>query len=390
MKGPEAGLNPDSSWAARVGGHPVNSIRLFLCGDVMTGRGIDQILARPSEPRIHEGYLQNALDYVKLAERASGPIPRAVAPSYIWGDTLAELERFRPDRRIINLETAVTRSGDWLPKGINYRMNPANVACLTAASIDCCVLANNHVLDWGERGLIETLDTLAGAGLRTAGAGASRFAAEAPAVLEVPGRGRVLVYAVCADTSGVPSDWAATARAPGVALVPNLSQHTAGQLAERIQASRQPGDLVVLSMHWGGNWGYTVAPDESRFAHALIDARAVDVFHGHSSHHPKAIEIYRDRLILYGCGDFINDYEGIGGHASYRPQLCLMYFVSLDAADGTVHQLALAPMRVRRFRLQRAAEEEARWLQHTLDRESRAFGTRVEAASAGELRATSS
>ena len=190
----------------------MNSIRVFLCGDVMTGRGIDQILARPSEPRIHEGYLQNALDYVKLAERASGPIPRAVAPSYIWGDTLAELERFRPDRRIINLETAVTRSGDWLPKGINYRMNPANVACLTAAGIDCCVLANNHVLDWADRGLIETLDTLAGAGLRTAGAGASRSAAEAPAALEVPGRGRVLVYAVCADTSGVPSDWTATAR----------------------------------------------------------------------------------------------------------------------------------------------------------------------------------
>ena len=117
----------------------MNSIKLFLCGDVMTGRGIDQILASPSEPQMHESYMESALDYVMLAEHASGPIPRAVAPSYIWGDALAEFERFRPDRRIINLETAVTRSGDWLPKGINYRMNPANVACLTAASIDCCV-----------------------------------------------------------------------------------------------------------------------------------------------------------------------------------------------------------------------------------------------------------
>jgi poly-gamma-glutamate synthesis protein (capsule biosynthesis protein) len=278
----------------------VSSIRLFLCGDVMTGRGIDQILACPSDPRIHESYLESALSYVKLAERASGPIPRAVEPSYIWGDALAELERFRPDRRIINLETAVTRSGDWVPKGINYRMSPANVACLAAAGIDCCVLANNHVLDWGDRGLIETLETLANAGLRTAGAGVSQAAAEAPAVLEVPGRGRVLVYAICADTSGVPADWAATTRAPGVALIPDLSPHTASRLAERIQAGRQPGDLVVLSMHWGENWGYTVAPDESRFARALIGARAVDVFYGHSSHHPKAIEIYRDRLILYG------------------------------------------------------------------------------------------
>ena len=67
-----------------------------------------------------------------------------------------------------------------------------------------------------------------------------------------------------------------------------------------------------------------------------------------------------------------------------------MYFVSLDAADGTVRQLALVPMRMRRFRLQFATEAEAEWLRDTLDRESRAFGTRVEAASAGELRATSS
>ena len=130
--------------------------------------------------------------------------------------------------------------------------------------------------------------------------------------------------------------------------------------------------------------------EERAFAHRLIDAGAADVLHGHSSHHPRGIEFYRGRLILYGCGDFINDYEGIGGHESYRPELCLMYFASLDAADGTVRQLALAPMRVRRFRLQRATEEETGWLQHTLDRESRAFGTRVEHASAGELRATSS
>jgi poly-gamma-glutamate synthesis protein (capsule biosynthesis protein) len=355
----------------------VNSIRLFLCGDVMTGRGIDQILPHPSEPGIHESYLESALSYVKLAERASGPIPRAVEPSYVWGDALAELERFRPDRRIINLETAVTRSGDWVPKGINYRMNPANVACLAAAGIDCCVLANNHVLDWGDRGLIETLDTLAGAGLSTAGAGASRSAAEAPAVLEVPGRGRVLVYAECADTSGVPSDWAATARAPGVALIPDLSPHTADQLAERIQASRQPGDLVVLSMHWGGNWGYAVAAEESRFARALIDARAVDVFHGHSSHHPKAIEIYRDRLILYGCGDFINDYEGISGHEEFRGELGLMYLPELEAGTGRLLRLELVATRMKRFRVQRASTAEARWLCAVLDREGARFGTRA-------------
>ena len=96
--------------------------------------------------------------------------------------------------RIINLETVVTRSDEWAGKGINYRMDPGNIDCLSAAAIDCCVLANNHVLDWGSSGLTETLGTLHSAGLKTAGTGNSRLEAEAPAVFDgqaaasVPGR----------------------------------------------------------------------------------------------------------------------------------------------------------------------------------------------------------
>ncbi|MGZ5231534.1 MAG: CapA family protein, partial [Burkholderiales bacterium] len=158
-------------------------MKLFLCGDVMTGRGIDQILAHPCNPVIHEPYARSALEYVELGEAVNGPIPRAVAPDYIWGDALPVLEHAKVDARIINLETAVTRNEAWLPKGINYRMHPANVACLALARLDCCVLANNHVLDWGAQGLIETLDCLHAAGLRTAGAGLDRESAEAPAIV---------------------------------------------------------------------------------------------------------------------------------------------------------------------------------------------------------------
>ena len=82
-------------------------VRLFLCGDVMTGRGIDQVLPHPSDPLLHEGYASSALRYVELAERANGPIPRPVDFAYVWGDALTELERRRPDVRIVNLETAV-------------------------------------------------------------------------------------------------------------------------------------------------------------------------------------------------------------------------------------------------------------------------------------------
>ena len=136
------------------------SVWLFLCGDVMTGRGIDQVLPHPSDPVLHESYVTSAMDYVQLAEAANGPIPRRVSPAYIWGAALDEFNRLRPVVRIINLETSITRSDDYAPKGINYRMSPENVDCLKAAAIDCCVLGNNHVLDYGRRGLLDTLETL--------------------------------------------------------------------------------------------------------------------------------------------------------------------------------------------------------------------------------------
>ena len=126
----------------------------------MCGRGIDQVMAHPCSSEIYEEYVRSAERYVLLAEQANGPISRRNGPSYVWGAALGEFERMQPDARIINLETAVTRSNDRANKGINYRMSPENAECLAAAKIDCCVLANNHVLDWGRAGLLETLTVL--------------------------------------------------------------------------------------------------------------------------------------------------------------------------------------------------------------------------------------
>ncbi len=358
---------------------------LFVCGDVMTGRGIDQILLHPSEPHLYEPYVRSALGYVEIAEQATGRIERPADFAYIWGDALAELERVRPDARIINLETAVTTAEDaWPEKGINYRMNPANVGCLSAAKIDCCVLANNHVLDWGYRGLAETLDTLRGAGLRTAGAGRNAAEAAAPAAIELPGRGRVIVFGVALETSGVPPSWAGGGNRAGVNFLSDLSGRTVQRIAAEVGAAKRAGDIVVLSIHWGGNWGYEVRSAERGFAHALVEA-GVDVVHGHSSHHPKGIEVYRDRLILYGCGDFLNDYEGIRGHESFRPDLALMYFPVVDAGTGRLVRLTLTPMQIRHFRANRAQREDARWLAELLSREGRALATRVDLQPDGTL-----
>lgn len=346
------------------------AVKLFLCGDVMTGRGIDQILAEPSEPGLGEPWVKSALDYVALAEREGGRIPRRVAPAYIWGDALAELERTQPQARVINLETAVTRSEARAPKGINYRMNPANIACLRAAGIDCCVLANNHVLDWGRPGLEDTLDWLHEAGIATVGAGRNEHEAAAPAVMPMNADHRLLVYAFGTEDSGVPADWAADATRPGVSRLGEISLRSADETAARILWDKRKGDCVVVSIHWGSNWGYEVSREHRAFARRLVDAGAADLVHGHSSHHPRALEIHRGRLILFGCGDLLNDYEGIGGHREFRPELGLMYFPALDEATGELRSLELAPMRMRRFRLERAGVEDTAWLAALLQRES--------------------
>ena len=352
-------------------------LTLFLCGDVMTGRGIDQVLPHPSVPRIHEPYAIDARDYVALAERVNGPISKPVDFAYIWGDALGEFGRRRPDVRIVNLETSVTDSQEWMPKGINYRMHPRNILCLTAANIDCCVLANNHVLDWGYSGLLQTLETLADADIVFAGAGRDRQQASTPAVLDVAERGRVLVFAFGLATSGIPASWAASQNEPGVNFLQDLSPQTADRVALQIQSVKRPRDVVVVSVHWGGNWGYEISLEQRRFAHRLIDQGGVDIIHGHSSHHVKGIEVYRGRLILYGCGDFLNDYEGIAGYEAFRSDLALMYFATLAPGRGELQRLEMVCLQSRRFRLHSAAGEDVEWLRRTLNREGATFGTQV-------------
>jgi poly-gamma-glutamate capsule biosynthesis protein CapA/YwtB (metallophosphatase superfamily) len=373
-------------------------VRLFLCGDVMLGRGVDQLLPRPGDPALRETYAADARVYVELAEAANGPIPRPVGFSWPWGDALAELDEAAPDARVVNLETSITRSGAFAPgKDVHYRMSPGNVPALAAAHPDVCVLANNHLLDFGRRGLDETLGALADAGLRTAGAGRDAGEAWRPAIVPTTRHGgRVLVFSFGMPSSGIPEEWAATGERSGVAFLPEASEAAAAEVTARVSRAKRPGDVAVASVHWGSNWGYGVPPDQVRFAHALLDG-GVDVVHGHSSHHPRPVELYRGRLILYGCGDLIDDYEGIGGYEEYRDELRLLYFVSVEPGsgggrlagdgdgDGGGGGVRMVPMRARRARLVRASREDTDWLRSVLDGVSRGFGVRVDAAGDGTL-----
>ena len=346
-------------------------LTVFLCGDVMTGRGVDQVLPHPGDPELRERHADDARAYVRLAERAHGRIPRPAGFAWPWGDALPILEDVAPDVRVINLETSITRSRDFAPgKAVHYRMSPGNVPCVAAVRPDACALANNHVLDFGRRGLEDTLDAVSGAGLW-------------PAAVPVPGSGRVVIFSCGTVSSGIPP--AGPLPGPGrIDFLPDLSDATADELIGRARAAKGPGDVVVVSVHWGSNWGYGVGPDQVRFAHRLIDG-GVDLIHGHSSHHPGPVEVFGGRLVLYGCGDCINDYEGITGHERYRGDLRLLYFASLQPDTGALAALQMAPMRARKLRLYRAAEADGRWLGTVMERASSRFASRVDLGPDGLL-----
>ena len=351
---------------------------IFLTGDVMTGRAIDQLLPHPGDPTLRESFVSDARTYIGLAEQANGPIPAPIDFTWPWGEALEIVDQFAPDVRLLNLETSITTADAFAPgKAVHYRMHPDNVGCLTAVRPDVCALANNHILDFGYQGLADTLRTLNEAGIGCAGAGLDTNSAERPAVV-----GHVVIVSCGMGSSGIPPEWAVTGRRPGVAYVPDMSDRSASMVADRALALKGPGDITVVSLHWGSNWGYDVASAQIRFAHRLIDA-GIDVVHGHSSHHPRPIEVYRDRLILYGCGDTIDDYEGISMYETYRHELRLLYFASVDNQSASV--LRMVPMRMRRMRLERAPDRDAEWLRSSVAAMSRKFGTRVETTPDGVL-----
>ncbi len=157
-----------------------------------------------------------------------------------------------------------------------------------------------------------------------------------------------------------------------------MAARTVRLVKQQIDTLKQAGDIVVASIHWGSNWGHVVPQDHIDFAHRLIDEAGVDVIHGHSSHHPRPLEVYNNKLIIYGSGDFINDYEGISGYEEYRDDLVLMYFVDIDPGSGKLVQLQLVPMQIKQFSLRRASEGDSLWLHETLNREGWSMGTRLQ------------
>ena len=295
-------------------------LKLLFVGDVMLGRLVNEVL-------------------------------KGKPPTYPWGDTLSLLRD--TDVRICNLECVLSDWGTpWsaTPKVFHFRSDAKNVQTLTTAHIDAVSLANNHVLDFEYEGLFHMMNTLQEAGIHYAGAGATLREASAPAIWSVNGK----TIGLLAFTDNEPA-WAATDEQPGVWYVPiELHEKRAEQLFEVVRRTKEDVDILVVSAHWGPNWGYSPPSEHIPFAHALIDEGA-DVIFGHSGHVIRGIEIYKDKPIMYCTGDFIDDYAV---DESERNDRSFIFILETDL--HTIFRLLLYPTIITNFQARRAMNNDKR------------------------------
>ncbi len=318
--------------------------RLGLVGDVMLGRSVTDHWAGTADP------------------------------AGVWGSTLPRLRAL--DGFVLNLECCVSARGDPRDKTYLFRADPSfAVPALSAADVSVAALANNHVLDFGPAALRDTLDNLQGAGVAHAGAGPSRSAALAPAVVEVGG----LTVATLSLTdryvaSAAAGDRPGTAYLPMDPRTPDTRSTVRGAL-DRV-ADHDP-DLVVASLHWGPNW--ETAPDDRQqaFARWLVD-EGVDVVHGHSAHVLQGVEVYQGRPIVYDAGDFVDDYVDREDVVNKRSAL-----FELVVADGDLRALRAVPTVIEDETAALAESTAATWVRETLRERSTALGTTVERADDG-------
>jgi poly-gamma-glutamate synthesis protein (capsule biosynthesis protein) len=282
------------------------TISLAFIGDVMLGRKISLALARHP-------------------------------PEWFWGDTLPVVRG--ADAVFANLESPIA-AGPLKPnkvKTFHFRADPATVGILQAGNVRFVCLANNHTMDYGAEALNQTVQILDAAGIAHAGGGRDRAAAQAPAVVGVNG----MNVGVIAATDNMRT-FAAGPDRGGANFIGTLVSGRARGLEwiERSCAAlRQDGaDLIVFSFHWGPNMRGAPPPWFRRFAHAAID-RGVDVIHGHSAHVFQGVERYRDGLILYDTGDFIDDYWKFPLRETFWSFVFL-----LDVARGGASRLRLIPV----------------------------------------------
>lgn len=364
---------------------------LNLIGDVMLGRLVDQLWPQHVDNAREQRIISNFIDHHPYLASYSHHDP--------WGTTLPLFHS--ADLNLINLETSATTSNTpWPNKAFNYRMHPANaIAALSAARIDYVCLANNHTLDYGTDGLTETTWTVKKARIPFAGAGETTDESRRPAILSLPRPAtasatpedrELPVHSVHVySAADHPRDWAVVPTfhmidysAASRRLLKNvLTAAWPSPAADGSGVPKERGSpaLKVFSVHWGPNYRWMPAAEIRGLAHFVIDECGVDVVHGHSAHHVQGVERYKGKLIVYGCGDFVDDYAL---NEEFRNDLGAVWRVVVsERAEGGLRldRLEVFPTRVERFRacLLEVGDADHAWVRERIGGLSRELGTAV-------------
>jgi poly-gamma-glutamate capsule biosynthesis protein CapA/YwtB (metallophosphatase superfamily) len=283
-----------------------------------------------------------------------------VVPSvYIWGNLLPLIKR--NDLNLINLEAALTTSSQLVPKVFNFKADPHKVQSLIDASIHVANLANNHVLDYSQEGLLETLTTLDQAGIQHIGAGKNINEASSPALFAING----IKIGILGCTDNEPS-WLATEKKPGIKYLEVGDLET---ISNAIVELRSKVDILILSIHWGPNMRERPVKKFVQFAHDLIDL-GVDLIHGHSAHIFQGVEIYQEKLILYDTGDFVDDYYV---DPMLRNDRSFLFLVECNKKG--IQRLRLIPVLIQNFQVNKAKENEAKEIMKRMQLLSREMHT---------------
>lgn len=201
------------------------------------------------------------------------------------------------DLTVLNLETAITTRGAEQPKEYHFRAPATAFDALRAAGVDAVTLANNHVLDYGQVGLADTLAAAKAAHFPYFGIGADADAAWAPLVLTVAGT-RIAFVGV-SQVHDLASSWVATGDRPGEANAINATRTLAA-----VRAARSRADVVIVFMHWGTEGDGCPNAEQKSLAKKLADAGA-DIILGAHAHVLQGSGWLGHTYVAYGMGNFL-------------------------------------------------------------------------------------
>jgi poly-gamma-glutamate capsule biosynthesis protein CapA/YwtB (metallophosphatase superfamily) len=203
----------------------------------------------------------------------------------------------RADLTVVNLETAITTRGTPEPKEFHFRAPASAYTALQKAGIDVASLGNNHALDYGRVGLLDSLDSAEAAGLPVIGAGRTSEEAYRPYLTTIKGV-RIAVLAM-SQIHTLAESWAPTATKPGIAMAHDLALAT-----KAVKDARAQADVVVVFMHWGVEGSNCPKGEMVTLARALSKAGATMIVGTHA-HVPLAGGWIGSTYVHWGLGNFV-------------------------------------------------------------------------------------